>query len=99
MSEGILCDFNTFGQSRITDTGYQQDYFGGQIGLDIAGGSGERGGFAAGLTGGYISSSQNFPDSLDSWILVILLIPLYIPSEEALYQKTTHHPRYEEKIH
>ena len=58
-------DFNAFGQSRITNTGYEQDYFGGQIGLDIVGGSGERGGFAAGITGGYISSSMNFASSAD----------------------------------
>lgn len=58
-------NFNAFGQSRNTDTGYQQDYFGGQIGFDVSGGSGERGGFAAGVTGGYISSSQNFAGSAD----------------------------------
>ena len=60
-------DFNAFGQSRNVGTGYNQDYFGGQVGLDISGGSGERGGFAFGVTGGYINSSLNFartPDRL-----------------------------------
>ena len=58
-------DFNTFGQSRQTATGYQQDYFGGQLGFDISGASGERGGFAFGVTGGYINSSMNFAGSAD----------------------------------
>ena len=58
-------DFNAFGQSRLTDTGFQQDYFGGQAGLDISGASGERGGFAFGLTGGYINSSLNFAGTTD----------------------------------
>ncbi len=58
-------DFNAFGQSRNVNTGYNQDYFGGQIGLDISGGSGERGGFALGVTGGYISSSMEFGRSPD----------------------------------
>lgn len=58
-------DFNAFGQSRITNTGFDQDFFGGQMGLDIAGGSGDRGGFAAGLTGGYVNSSQTFPGVSD----------------------------------
>lgn len=58
-------DFGTFGQSRLTDTGFEQDYFGGQIGLDIGGGSGEKGGFAFGVTGGYINSSLNFAGSPD----------------------------------
>ena len=61
-------DFNAFGQSRNVNTGYKQDYFGGQVGLDISGGSGERGGFAFGVTGGYITSEMNFgrsPDQLE----------------------------------
>ncbi len=58
-------DFNAFGQSRNVNTGYEQDYFGGQLGLDIAGGSGERGGFAAGITAGYLNSSMNFAGSTD----------------------------------
>ena len=58
-------DFNTFGQSRLTNTGFEQNYFGGQIGFDIAGGSEERGGFAAGVTGGYVRSTQAFAGSTD----------------------------------
>ncbi len=47
---------DTFGQSRVVDTGSEQTFVGGQLGLDIGGGSGERGGFAFGVTGGYIGS-------------------------------------------
>lgn len=53
------------GQVRTVNTGFEQDYFGGQIGLDLGGGSGERGGFAFGVTGGYINSSMNFAGSAD----------------------------------
>jgi uncharacterized protein with beta-barrel porin domain len=58
-------DFGTFDQARLTNTGFEQDYFGGQLGLDIGGGSGEKGGFAFGVTGGYINSSLNFAGSPD----------------------------------
>lgn len=58
-------NFNAFGQSRLTDTGYRQDYFGGQMGLDISGSSGERGGFAFGLTGGYVNSVLKFAGTAD----------------------------------
>lgn len=49
-------DFGTLGQQHLTDTGYQQDYFGGQMGLNLSGGVSTRGGFAVGVTGGYINS-------------------------------------------
>ncbi|WP_432770521.1 MAG: autotransporter domain-containing protein [Sphingopyxis sp.] len=62
--EGVR-SFNAFGQSSQTNTGYQQDYFGGQLGFDVNGGSGERGGFAFGVTGGYLNSSMNFAGSAD----------------------------------
>ncbi|WP_404479192.1 beta strand repeat-containing protein [Novosphingobium sp. BL-52-GroH] len=58
-------NFTAFGATRAVNTGYKQDYFGGQVGLDIGGGSGERGGFAFGVTGGYISSSMQFDGSAD----------------------------------
>jgi hypothetical protein len=58
-------NFNAFGQSRLTDTGYEQDYFGGQIGLDLSGSSGGRGGFAFGVTGGYINSTMHFNGTAD----------------------------------
>lgn len=51
--------------ARNINTGYEQDYFGGQLGLDLTGGAGERGGFAAGVTAGYINSSMNFAGSSD----------------------------------
>jgi outer membrane autotransporter protein len=57
--------FTAFGATRSVNTGYQQDYFGGQLGIDFGGGSGERGGFAFGVTGGYLSSSMNFDRSAD----------------------------------
>lgn len=61
-------DFGALAQGRVTNTSFRQDAFGGQIGLDFGGGVGERGGFAFGLTGGYLNSSSRFgngPDSLD----------------------------------
>lgn len=58
-------NFTAFGATRAVNTSYRQDYFGGQIGLDFGGGSGERGGFAFGVTGGYITSSMNFDGSSD----------------------------------
>jgi trimeric autotransporter adhesin len=54
-----------FGQNRIVNTGFEQDYFGGQLGFDFGGGSGDKGGFAVGVTGGYINSSLNFAGSPD----------------------------------
>lgn len=59
-------DFSRFGQGRMTDTSYRQDMFGGQLGLDLGGGVGSRGGFALGLTGGYINSRARFGNSPDS---------------------------------
>ena len=59
-------DFGTLGQGHVTDTGYSQDYFGGQLGLDISGGMGSRGGFAMGITGGYINSRANLGNRADS---------------------------------
>lgn len=56
---------DTFGQVRGVNTGFRQDYYGGQIGFDFSGGAGERGGFAVGVTGGYINSSQNFRGAAD----------------------------------
>lgn len=58
-------NFTAFGATRSVDTSYRQDYFGGQVGFDFGGGSGERGGFAFGVTGGYISSSMNFDNASD----------------------------------
>ncbi|AHE55788.1 autotransporter outer membrane beta-barrel domain-containing protein [Sphingomonas sanxanigenens] len=56
---------DTLGQARGVNMGFRQDYYGGQLGFDFSGGAGERGGFAVGVTGGYISSSQNFAGSAD----------------------------------
>lgn len=65
-------NFNAFGQSRITDTGYQQDYFGSQVGLDISGPSGDRGGFAFGLTGGYLNSALSFAGTADRVVFEVV---------------------------
>ncbi|MDP3906544.1 autotransporter domain-containing protein [Novosphingobium sp.] len=70
-------NFNAFGQSRLTDTGYDQDYFGGQLGLDISGSSNERGGFALGLTGGYLNSSLNFAGSADRVVFEVINAGVY----------------------
>jgi hypothetical protein len=57
-------DFVGFG--RNTDTGFSQTSVGGQVGMDISGGVGERGGFAFGVTGGFINSVANFRSGSDS---------------------------------
>lgn len=49
-------DFGMAGLPHVTNTGYTQDYFGGQMGLGLSGGVNTRGGFAIGVTGGYINS-------------------------------------------
>lgn len=58
-------DFGTLGQGHITDTSMRQDIFGGQIGFDLGGGVGTRGGFAVGLTGGYSNSRARFGNTPD----------------------------------
>lgn len=70
-------NFSAFGATRAVNTGYKQDYFGGQVGLDIGGGSGERGGFAFGVTGGYISSPMRFDDSADSIDFDVVNVGVY----------------------
>jgi len=45
----------------IHDLGYNQDYFGAQLGVDLNGGQG----FTFGVTGGYLSSAQKFNASSD----------------------------------
>ena len=49
-----------FGITTQADLGYKQDYFGGQMGVDFGGG-----GFAFGVTGGYLKSNLNFANSAD----------------------------------
>ncbi|MEN2789556.1 hypothetical protein ABC974_07965 [Sphingomonas oligophenolica] len=46
-------------------TGYRQDYYGGQVGLDLAGKTTETGGLLFGVTGSYLSSHLNGRDSAD----------------------------------
>jgi len=58
-------DFGMAGQPHLTNTGYKQDYFGGQMGLGLSGGVSTRGGFALGVTGGYINSRAKFGGTAD----------------------------------
>jgi outer membrane autotransporter protein len=58
-------DFSTLGTQHVTDTGYTQDYFGGQIGLGLSDGVSTRGGFAVGITGGYINSRAKLGGTAD----------------------------------
>lgn len=58
-------DFGAAGMPHRTDTGYTQDYFGGQMGLGLSGGVSTRGGFALGVTGGYISSRAKLGSTAD----------------------------------
>ena len=59
---------SNFGVSRVVDSSYNQDNFGGQLGIDFGGASGSDGGFAFGVTGGYSHSRMDFvtgPDRVD----------------------------------
>lgn len=58
-------DFGMAGQPHLTNTSYKQDYFGGQMGLGLSGGVNTRGGFALGVTGGYINSRAKFGGTAD----------------------------------
>lgn len=55
---------SAFGLSRTVDTSYKQDDFGGQIGVDLGGTSGESS-FVFGLTGGYLNSKLTFQNAAD----------------------------------
>jgi len=57
---GIGGDFTAFGTTRNVDLGYGQDFFGVQGGFDFGGAIGNQGGFAFGVTGGYVDSRVNF---------------------------------------
>jgi outer membrane autotransporter protein len=53
-----------FGISRTVGTSYRQDAFGGQLGFDLGGTSGESA-FVFGVTGGYVNSELTFRSSAD----------------------------------
>ncbi len=53
------------GLNRSFDLGYDQDYFGGQLGFDFGGAAGESGNFAFGVTGGYVNSEMSFNGASD----------------------------------
>jgi outer membrane autotransporter protein len=59
--------FGTLGQTNLTDTTAHQDFFGGQIGLDLTGGVSDRGGFSVGITGGFIHSITDLGHSTDNF--------------------------------
>jgi outer membrane autotransporter protein len=57
-------DGGVAGLSGGENLSYRQDYFGGQLGLDIAR-PGDKGGLGFGVTAGYLSSHLNFPGTSD----------------------------------
>lgn len=56
--------FSFNGLTAPVNMGYKQDYFGGQMGIDLGGSAGS-GSFAFGLTGGYLNSDLSFANSAD----------------------------------
>ena len=48
------------------DLGYNQDYYGFQMGMDLGAPVGDEGGFNFGVTGGYQSSHMKFPNTADA---------------------------------
>lgn len=58
-------DASFAGLGRNFDLGYDQDFFGGQIGFDFGGAAGEDGNFAFGVTGGYVNSEMKFDGVVD----------------------------------
>ena len=58
-------DVSFSGLNRSFDLGYDQDYFGGQVGFDFGGAAGESGNFAFGVTGGYVNSEMKFNGVVD----------------------------------
>ncbi|MDP9415582.1 MAG: autotransporter outer membrane beta-barrel domain-containing protein, partial [Pseudomonadota bacterium] len=63
-SRGGTGSFRLSGQDRTASLAYDQDYFGGQFGLDFGGG-GPAGGLRFGLTGGYLDSHVDFDPATD----------------------------------
>lgn len=72
-----LRDFTVFGLTRQADMGFSQDYYGGQMGLDFGGSAGDGGGFAFGVTGGYLNSTQHFAGSADRVDFDVVNLGLY----------------------
>ena len=56
---------SNFGLNRTFDVGYDQDYFGGQLGLNFGGSAGDDGNFSFGVTGGYVNSEMHFNNVID----------------------------------
>jgi hypothetical protein len=62
-TSGRTVTFN--GITSQVDLGYDQDYYGFQLGVDLGAPVGDDGGFNFGVTGGYQSSNMNFPNVAD----------------------------------
>lgn len=60
-----VTEVSNFGLNRTFDLGYDQDYFGGQAGLNFGGGAGDDGNFSFGVTGGYVNSEMSFNNASD----------------------------------
>jgi trimeric autotransporter adhesin len=58
-------DFNASPQPRITEIGFKQDYFGGQIGVDFGADASAQDGLTFGLSAGYVQGTQDFARSVD----------------------------------
>lgn len=63
-TSGRTVTFN--GITSQVDLGYNQDYYGFQLGMDFGAPVGDEGGFNFGVTGGYQSSHMKFPNVADS---------------------------------
>lgn len=63
-TSGRTVTFN--GITSNVDLGYNQDYYGFQMGMDLGAPVGDEGGFNFGVTGGYQSSNMKFPNTADA---------------------------------
>jgi hypothetical protein len=57
--------FSFNGLTNTFDQGYDQDYYGFQLGMDFGAPTGDEGGFNFGVTGGYQNSTMSFPNTAD----------------------------------
>lgn len=60
-----VASVSNFGLNRTFDLGYDQDYFGGQMGFNFGGAAGDDGNFSFGVTGGYVNSEMQFNNVAD----------------------------------
>ncbi len=57
--------FSFNGLTNTFDQGYDQDYYGFQLGMDLGAPVGDEGGFNFGVTAGYQNSNMSFPNTAD----------------------------------